>query len=457
MKILQAVHYFLPRHRAGTEIYTFELSRELARDNTVRIFTSEDGIPRGSRLEISDDEYEGLGVRRLIHPGPRDFRSSYEDPEFDRAFGEMLDEFKPDVVHFQHLYRLSTGFIQEAGRRGIPAVLTLADYWFICPPIIMLRPGFEVCSGPERGEACAGCGNAIGKFYAGEVPGFMLGIESLADRIKSAGHAIKRRLPPSWAESIRSLSGSRKSEQERMEFLTGRYNSIRAALGRLDLVISPSEFLRQKMIEAGMVEPDKIIHSDYGFRPLQFPGISRRAGGRFRFGFIGTLVEHKGVHVAVQAMNLLKDLDADLSIHGDERIFPGYVRGLRRVSRNPSVRFAGGFEHGQLPGILSGLDALIVPSLWYENSPLTIHEAFLAGIPVIASDMGGMAELVEDGVSGLRFRPGDADDLARAMKRLVTEPELLKKLKQGIPRVKTIEENAKELMEIYRRIQAGRT
>jgi glycosyltransferase involved in cell wall biosynthesis len=456
VKILPVVHYFLPRHQAGTEIYTLELARALAQDNIVQIFTSEDGVPKNARFEIKDEFCEGLKVRSLVHPGPRDFHSSYEDPEFDHAFGDMLDEYQPDVVHFQHLYRLSIGFIEEARRRGIPAVLTLADYWFLCPPIIMLRPGFELCPGPERGERCVSCPNAIGKFYAGDVAPFMIGVENLGNRIKAAGHAFKRHLPPSWVSALRKLSGQAKTEAERRELLTTRFEAMRAALDKLDMILAPSQFLRQKMIEGGLVRPDKIIHSDYGFASLPSLPLPREEHGIFRFGFIGTLVEHKGLHVAIQAMNRLADVNAELVIHGDEKIFPGYVRGLRRIAQNPAIRFAGRFEHNRIGEILSGLDALLVPSLWYENSPLTIHEAFLAGVPVITSDLGGMAELVQHGPSGLLFRTGDPEDMARAMKRMIFEPGLREKLKTGIPRVKTIEENVKELTEIYKRIQAGR-
>lgn len=455
MKILQVVHYFLPRHQAGTEIYTLELAQALAQENTVQIFTGEDLVPKKARFEIKDDIYDGLKVRRLAHPGPRDFHSSYDDPEFNYVFGDMLDEYQPDVVHFQHLYRLSIGFIQEATRRHIPAILTLPDYWFLCPPIIMLRPGFEICPGPERGERCVSCPNAIGKFYAGDVPSFMIGIENLGNRIKAAGHAFKRNLPPSWVSILRRLTGQGKTEAERRGLLTTRFEAMRTALDKLDLIIAPSQFLRQKMIQGGLARPDRIIHSDYGFSSLPSLPLPKKEKGVFRFGFIGTMVEHKGLHVAIQAMNRLVDVHAELVIHGDEKIFPGYVRGLRRVAKNPGIRFAGRFEHNRIGEILSGLDALLVPSLWYENSPLTIHEAFLAGIPVITSNLGGMAELVRNRVNGILFQAGDPEDLARAMKQMISEPGLTEKLKAGIPKVKTMDENVKELTEIYKRLSTG--
>src|SRR5439155_26694905 len=115
----------------------------------------------------------------------------------------------------------------------------------------------------------------------------------------------------------------------------------------------------------------------------------------------------------------------------------------------PNVRFMGRIENAALPAAFAELDLLIVPSLWFENSPLTIHEAFLAGVPVLTADRGGMAELVEDGKSGLHFHMGDADDLRRQLLRVVREPGLLESLRLEPPRVKTIEEDAAAMEERY--------
>ena len=117
VKILLVVHYYLPRHQAGTEIYTRHLARALAREHEVRIFTSEDGVFPDRRFAVTDDEHEGIPVRRLVHPGPPDFLRSYSDPEFDAEFGKTLDQFRPDLVHFLHLFRLSLGFPAEEARR----------------------------------------------------------------------------------------------------------------------------------------------------------------------------------------------------------------------------------------------------------------------------------------------------------------------------------------------------
>jgi glycosyltransferase involved in cell wall biosynthesis len=106
--------------------------------------------------------------------------------------------------------------------------------------------------------------------------------------------------------------------------------------------------------------------------------------------------------------------------------------------------------------ILSRIDALIVPSLWLENSPLVIHEAFLAGVPVIGARMGGIPDLVQDGVNGLLYDAWSASDLAAILERVVRRPEILKELAARVSPVKTIEQDAREWMERYADVRRGR-
>jgi glycosyltransferase involved in cell wall biosynthesis len=145
-------------------------------------------------------------------------------------------------------------------------------------------------------------------------------------------------------------------------------------------------------------------------------------------------------------------------VYGNPAPFPRYTARLRRLSRrDPRVQLAGEY-HGQaeLTDILRSLDVVVVPSLWYENSPNVILEAFAHGTPVIASNLGGMAELVEDGVNGLVFEPGNAGDLARQLRRLLTEPDLLQRLQAGIQPVKSVAQEMDELEAIYHAAMAGR-
>ncbi len=466
MKILLVVHYYLPGHQAGTEIYASLLAREFARrGHEVVVFTSEDAPLPPGKFEIIKDDWRGP-VYRLRRGEPAGFKESYADPEIDALFRDFLLEQKPDLVHFQHTFRLSCSMIEECEKAGIPAFLTLADYWHICPPILLLQPGFALCPGPDP-ERCARCGNAIGALYSGS-PGSGLAasphkaarlagtiVNAAADRAIRTAHAIKRQMPSPLVERLRAWKNARDLENPasslnaRREMIEARMETMTRALSSARMVFAPSRFLMEKTLEAGVVSPEKIIHSDYGFDPTPFQNLERTEAGHLRFGFIGTPVEHKGVHLAVQAMGLLDDANAELLVYGDMKWFPAYAKRLEKLARGRRVRFMGRFENDKVGSILSGLDALIVPSLWYENSPLTIHEAFLAGVPAIVSDVGGMAELVKDG-GGLTFRIGDHRDLARVMRSLIESPRAIDDLRAGVPSVKSVRENAKELLDFYR-------
>ena len=158
---------------------------------------------------------------------------------------------------------------------------------------------------------------------------------------------------------------------------------------------------------------------------------------------------HKGVHVLLEAFNKLTNSNAELRIYGDSRFAPNYYERLRLMATNSSIKFMDSFDNNRVYEILAETDVLVVPSIWYENSPLTIHEAALAGVPVIASNIGGMTELIERMKNGLLFQVEDANDLYEKMRLLIDNPRLIKELKGKAEEVKTIEENAKELEGIY--------
>jgi hypothetical protein len=174
-------------------------------------------------------------------------------------------------------------------------------------------------------------------------------------------------------------------------------------------------------------------------------------GGRVRFGFVGSLVWYKGGEVMVQAMQRLKDAGCELNVYGtfDPENEEHHAE-LQAMAEGANVNFKGRFDNSRLSEVYADIDVLVVPSVWYENSPITIHEAYLTGTPVLASDIGGMAEFVKDGVDGLHFAVGDPDDLAEKMMRFVDEPDLVDELSKDFMRVKTLVENGEEMEFRYR-------
>src|SRR3972149_8280288 len=131
MKILMAVHQFLPRHQAGTELYTYYLAKELSKRHQVHLFYAEREGMKGEH-SVQRGTYNGLSFTEVINNN-MDFEKTYKNPKIEEIFGNLIREFQPDVVHFQHLLNLSTGMILIAKEKGIPTALTLHEYWLMCP------------------------------------------------------------------------------------------------------------------------------------------------------------------------------------------------------------------------------------------------------------------------------------------------------------------------------------
>jgi glycosyltransferase involved in cell wall biosynthesis len=210
-----------------------------------------------------------------------------------------------------------------------------------------------------------------------------------------------------------------------------------------------------KYLEWGI--PDSKFRHIYNSAPAALRELrtaAHPAGVRTVFGFMGSVYPPKGVHVLVDAFGRLPQDQAELHIWGDAPdayAQPYAAEQRKRGQEIPNLTFEGAYEPGQVLEILRPIDVLVVPSVWWENNPLVIQEAFAAGIPVVAGDIGGMAELVSDDVNGLRFRVGDAADLAEKM-RLMLDPERRARHRAAIVPPWSHEEMGAAIEGIYREL-----
>ncbi len=167
-------------------------------------------------------------------------------------------------------------------------------------------------------------------------------------------------------------------------------------------------------------------------------------------GFLGTLAWQKGPHVLVDAFNLLPtDTASTLTLHGSGDAFPDYADALRAAIRHPNITVAGPVAYDDVGRVMRSFDLLVVPSLWYENSPLVIQEAYALGIPVVASDLGALPEKVLDGRTGRLFPPGDAAGLADVLQQIMADRDILATWRRQISPPPAMEEHAAELAAIY--------
>jgi glycosyltransferase involved in cell wall biosynthesis len=226
--------------------------------------------------------------------------------------------------------------------------------------------------------------------------------------------------------------------------ITARLDGMRGVFDHVQLFVAPSRAVADAHVRLGL-PPSKIVVSDYGFVPRR-PVMRRTRETRepARIGFVGTLTWHKGVHVLLEAARLLSPGCFELEIWGNLTTFPDYAARLKALARGLPVQFRGPFDQSDAAGVYGRFDLLAVPSLWPENSPLVIHEAFMAGVPVVAARTGGIPELVCDGVNGVLYEPSSPTALAAALRALLDQPARIAGMAARIPTVKTIEEDARD-------------
>jgi glycosyltransferase involved in cell wall biosynthesis len=442
------VHGFPPDTWAGTEIYTFNIASEMQRrGHDVTILTRSG--PEGDEPEFNlrREEFQGLRVIRMTHRLDfADLRESYLRTGPEMAFREVLAEVEPDLVHFQHLIHMSAGLVDIARRRGLATVVTCHDYWALCARVQMIRPDGAICPS-NMGSGCYLCIKEKGLDRVEQAA-------KLDGRIK-AGKIVGR-----LAELMSKVGIGPQGVQSRAQDfrqLQERTNVVPAAYAAADLRISPSRFLRDKYLESGAFEPHTFLYSDNGMRTDHVEALSKTPDpdGRIRFGFVGSLVWYKGGEVLIQAIKRLADGPLAERVHlhiygGFDPETDEHHQQLATLAEGAPVTFHGRFDNSRLSEVYADIDVLVVPSVWYENSPITIHEAYLTRTPVLASDIGGMAEYVRDGLDGLTFRVGEADDLASKMARFIEEPDLLGRIEasEWMP-IKTLLQNGEEMEARY--------
>ncbi len=410
MRILLVIHDFLPYHAGGSEIATYRLARSLrARGVDARLVFTERHDDR-PQYDLRTGEHEGIPFHEIVYNHVfEDFEDMYDDPAMARAFERVLDEVRPEVVHFESTVFLGFGCVRAAAERGIPVVLTLHDYYLLCPRGgLLMKESGELC--PDR--TAADCSECMEPYplrpekYGADPERF--------DRRATFVPAVERRM-----------------------------QRVKDLIPHVRLFTAPSDFLREMMIRHGF-PADRFITTDNGYDPEGFIRSTRIPTRPLHIGYIGGLTPWKAVHLLLEAA---RDLPADgyrMSIHGDRTWFPDYIARLDALAVDRPISFEGPYENARVAEILARFDCIVVPSIWYENSPMTIHEAHLAGVPVIATGHGGLAEFVADGVNGRHFERASASSLASVLQELIDDPSRLAALRFDMDTVKSSTDEAAE-------------
>lgn len=407
MKILHLVHQYLPDQVGGTELYTQWVAHQLAgRGHRVDIFYRRycDGAGLDSRSDGPVRVWTAWSGQ--MSPSRR-FWATFQEKAIADAFCRVVDRVQPDLVHIQHLMGLPVTMVDYLRQDGLPFIITLHDYWWVCANAqLVTNYNRQLCAGPKAYFNCARCALA------------------------RAGHA---NLWPAVPPLVVPLA--------RRNYL------LRQILNTASGLITPSQFVRD-WYAAHATATGKLRVIPHGLDlPKHLDRAERPADAPLRLAYIGGLSWQKGVHILVEAFGEIGD-GAELWIAGDEAVEPDYVERLRNMA-GQNVRFLGKLTHQAVWDTLAQVDVVVVPSLWYETFSLIISEAFAAGVPVVASNLGPLADRVTDGKDGLLVSPGDVEAWRHALQRFLQEPDLLPRLKKGIQPVRTLADHVSELEAFY--------
>lgn len=330
------------------------------------------------------------------------------------AFRRYLLDTRPDVVHFHHFIGLGIEALWEV-RQTLPdatIVVTFHEYLSIC-----LHHGQMVKTQKKR--------------------------------------LCSRATPADCHACFPDVSPAQIFERELF---------LKTHLGLADAFVSPSHFLIDRYVKWGL-PAEKFTMLENGIDVAKIaPARSVPPGGRrSRFGFFGQITEFKGLHILLDAIGRVSEKawsdDAALCIFGGnlenqpEAFRKSFEELITKAGRR--AKFYGSYSAEDLPDLMRQVDWVVVPSIWWENSPLVIQEAFLHGRPLLTSDIGGMKEKVVDGVNGLHFRVGSAEDLADKITYLLEDPAAWERLRQGATAPIGHEDAARQHLALYRRLGAA--
>lgn len=425
MHVLMVVHGFPPSAQGGSEIHAEALALGWRRQfgDEILVLTREQDASRPD-YAVRREERDGLRIVWInnLFRNACSFADTYESPRIGALAAAEIDAFSPSVAHIHHLTCLSTGIVAALESRRIPVLYTLHDFWLLCHRGQLLDLDYRRCDGPEP----LGCSRCLGPAAAIPERGYRA-----ADAIRRLEGTLPllvrglRQLATRMAPSLpNGPTTSRDAARARFEHMRDVCRSVTHFL-------APSQFIRDRFVHFG-VDPSRISIVPLGVDVEAFATVRRAPSTRLRLGFVGSLMVSKAPDVLLQAVAKLAPESVSLSIYGAFSAYHGddsYRHVLERWLAQPHVRLVGPVAHDALPDVMGSIDVLVTPSVWPENSPLSILEALASGVPVIASRVGGIPELVGHDHNGLLFEPGDVDGLVHAITRLIDEPDLLPRLR----------------------------
>jgi glycosyltransferase involved in cell wall biosynthesis len=444
VKVIHIPFCFYPDPVGGTEVYVAALAKLLQEEHGIDVVVAAPGEKSCEYL------HDGLRVRRFaVCPQPKDLAELYGEGDAlaAREFECILDEEKPDAVHLHAFTRgVSLRLVRAARRRGIRILLTYHTPTVSCTRGTMMRWGTEPCDGLMDARTCAACtlhGKGMPRLAARALAHFNFPLSTFNFRAAT----------PLRMRSLIEL----------------RHQATRALFHEVDHVIAVCEWVRNVLLRND-VPAEQITLSRQGVAPSlaprsELPALSSAlpasssllpafsSSRPLRLCYFGRLDETKGVHLLISALHLLPSAPVTLDIYGVAQPAAGadYVKRLKHMAGNDArIEFHPPVPAGDVVATIRRHDVLAVPSQWLETGPLVALEAAAAGVPVLGSNLGGIAELVTD-QHGWLVSPDDPRAWAAKIGQLVEEPSLVAAAQTNLlrARVRCMSQVAAEMASHY--------
>jgi glycosyltransferase involved in cell wall biosynthesis len=434
MRVVHVPFGYYPDAVGGTEAYVAELARGLR----VRGVDSVVAAPAGS-LGAHRYDHDGTPVYRFAMSPTDDVGELYGegDPDAASAVSRILDEVRADVLHLHAFTRAaSLRLARTARRQGLPVVFTYHTPTASCVRGTLLREGRETCDGALIGQRCTAC--------LLESRGVPLAARKALSRAPAAfGSAIAAAgVGGRWATALRARG-----------LVDARHHAFRQLLSDANAIVAVCEWVRALLLRAG-APPARLMLSRQG-TPAHTPPRPQRprsAGDPLRMGFVGRLHRSKGVHVVVAALVGNRALPMTLDVYGivEDAYGERYRDELRAMAADdPRIRFCAPLPRGRVVDTLADYDLTVVPSQWLETGPLVVLESFAAGVPVVGSNLGGIAELVRHDRDGWLVRYDDPGAWSSALQRFASERAHVERLRGGVERPRSTDDVARDMVAVY--------
>ena len=442
MKIVFFVHCFFPGHFYGTETYTLELAKhyqDFGHEVTVVSATFQ-GEPQQNVL-LDRYCFQGIPVisidkNRIPHSR---IKETYYQPNMRAVLHELLDELAPDVVHVTHLINHTAALLEVTHGKGIPTYATFTDFFGFCLNNKLENARGGLCAGPSTSRLnCVAC-HLKATAEAGGVSG-VLRYAKYPEMAALAAYSLG---------GIRCLPGIRNSPIDgavedivhRPDILSTLYNNAYRA------AVAPTRFLGNAYQKNGISTPLHYIHFGVDIDRVDKPARLREHIPTI--GFVGQIAPHKGTDLLLSAFNRLPKGVARLLIYGPADQDLQYMESLKSLANSPLIEFRGTFKKESMMAVMAELDLLVIPSRWYENSPLVLLNALATHTPILVSDVAGMTEFLNPGINGYAFERGNVDSLYQYLHKLVSHPDDLYALTKTTNYERTTETVAQETIVLY--------